>query len=132
MIKLYLNPYQNLTYLYQELGELNKAEKYQKLYNKRRDDLIRSFDREQQIQMGVSNEYVFRVNLGTYGEYEAPADMFDEEYLITVPINERQTTYLAGMYYSLDDAISYQKEMIKKGYIEAYIVAYKDGDEINF
>ena len=34
-----------------------------------RDDLIRSFDREQQIQMGVSNEYVFRVNLGTYGEY---------------------------------------------------------------
>ena len=32
----YLNPYQNLTYLYQELGELNKLEKYQKLYNKRR------------------------------------------------------------------------------------------------
>tara|TARA_B100001287_G_scaffold276585_1_gene288011 strand:- start:3403 stop:4992 length:1590 start_codon:yes stop_codon:yes gene_type:complete len=130
--KLFLNPYQNLAYLYQELGDLNKAEKYQKLYNKRRDDLIRSFDREKQIQMGVSNEYVFRVNLGTYGEYEAPADMFDEEYLITVPLNERQTTYLAGMYYSLDDAISYQKEMIKKGYSEAYIVAYKDGDEINF
>ena len=43
--------------------------------------------------MGVSNEYVFRVNLGTYGEY-GPADMFDEEYLITVPLNERQTTYL--------------------------------------
>ena len=130
--KLYLNPYQNLAYLYQELGELNKAEKYQKLYNNRRDDLIRSFDREQQIQMGVSNEYVFRVNLGTYGEYEAPAEMFDEEYLITVPLNERQTTYLAGMYYSLDDAITYQKEMIKKGYKEAYIVAYKNGDEINF
>ena len=35
--------------------------------------------------------------------------MFDEEYLITVPLNERQTTYLAGMYYSLDDAITYQK-----------------------
>ena len=35
--KLYLNPYQNLAYLYQELGELNKnAEKYQKLYNNRK------------------------------------------------------------------------------------------------
>ena len=45
--------------------------------------------------MGVMNEYVFRVNLGTYGEYEAQADMFDEEYLITVPINERMTTYLS-------------------------------------
>ena len=43
--------------------------------------------------MGVANEYVFRVNLGTYGEYE-PTDMFDEDYLITVPINERITTYL--------------------------------------
>ena len=58
-------------------------------------------------------------------------DMFDEEYLITVPINERMTTYL-GMYYSLDDAILYQKEMIKKGYTEAFIVAYKDGDKIDF
>ena len=48
------------------------------------------------------------------------ADMFDEEYLITVPLNERQTTYLAGMYYSLDDAITYQKEMIKKGYKSLY------------
>ncbi len=130
--KLYLNPYQNLVYLYQELGDINKAEKYQKLYNKRRDELIRSFDREEQIKMGVANEYVFRVNLGTYGEYEAPADMFDEEYLITVPINERMTAYLAGMYYSLEDAIAYQKEMIKKGYREAFIVAYKDGDKIDF
>ena len=130
--KLYLNPYQNLVYLYKEIGDLNKAEKYQKLYNKRRDELIRSFDREKQIQMGLANEYVFRVNLGTYGEYEAPADMFDEEYLITVPINERQTAYLAGMYFSLDDAIVYQKEMIKKGYTDAFIAAFKDGDKIDF
>ena len=130
--KLYLNPYQNLIHIYKELGDLNKSEKYQKMYNKRRDELIRSFDREEQIKMGVSNEYVFRINLGTYGEYEAPADMFDEEYLITVPINERKIAYLSGMFYSLDDAIVYQKEMIKKGYTDAYIVAFKDGDKIDF
>jgi len=106
--------------------------KYQKQYNKRRDELIRSFDREEQIKMGVDNEYVFRIHMGVYREYEAPADMFDEEYLITVPINERKTAYLAGMYYSLDDAIVYQKEMIKNGYLDAYIVAYKDGDKIDF
>jgi len=130
--KLYLAPYENLVYLYTLLGDDNKAEKYQKQYNKRRDELIRSFDREEQIKMGVANEYVFRIHMGTYGEYEAPADMFDEEYLITVPINERKTAYLAGMYYSLDDAIVYQKEMIKNGYLDAYIVAYKDGDKIDF
>jgi len=130
--KHYLASYENLVYLYTLLGNYNKAEKYQKQYNKRRDELIRSFDREEQIKMGVANEYVFRIHMGTYGEYEAPADMFDEEYLITVPINERKTAYLAGMYYSLDDAIVYQKEMIKNGYLDAYIVAYKDGDKIDF
>ena len=130
--KLYLAPYENLVYVYTILGDDNKAEKYQKQYNKRRDELIRSFDREEQIKMGVDNEYVFRIHMGVYREYEAPADMFDEEYLITVPINERKTAYLAGMYYSLDDAIVYQKEMIKNGYLDAYIVAYKDGDKIDF
>ena len=39
---------------------------------------------------------------------------------------------LSGMYFNLDEAIEYQKEMINKGYPEAYIVAYKDGDEIKF
>ncbi len=129
--KLYLNPYQNLSYIYKELGDENKAEKYQKLFEKRRDELIRSFDREEQIKMGVENEYVFRIHLGKYGEYEAPADMFDEPYLITVPINERITAYLSGMYFTLDEAIEYQKEMKKKGYLDAYIVAYKDGDKID-
>ena len=89
--KLYLAPYENLVYVYTILGDDNKAEKYQKQYNKRRDELIRSFDREEQIKMGVDNEYVFRIHMGVYREYEAPADMFDEEYLITVPINERKT-----------------------------------------
>ena len=109
----------------------NKAEKYQKLFEKRRDELIRSFDREEQIKMGLENEYVFRIHLGKYGEYEAPADMFDEPYLITVPINERITAYLSGMYFNLDKAIEYQKEMKKKGYLDAYIVAYRDGDKID-
>ena len=98
---------------------------------KRKDELIRSFDREEQIKMGLENEYVFRIHLGKYGEYEAPADMFDEPYLITVPINERITAYLSGMYFTLDEAIEYQKEMKKKGYLDAYIVAYKDGDKID-
>ena len=129
--KLYLAPYQNLSYIYQELGDENKAEKYQKLFNKRRDELIRSFDREEQIKMGVENEYVFRIHLGKYGEYEAPADMFDEPYLITVPINEIITAYLSGMYFTLEEAIEYQKEMKKKGYLDAYIVAYRDGDKID-
>ena len=127
--KLFLHPYENLVYIYQEMGDLQKAEKYQKLYNKRRDELLRSFSREEQIKMGIENEHVFRIHLGTFGEYEAPADMFDEKHLIIVPINERQTAYVAEMFYNLEDANRYLKEMIERGYIKAKIIAYKDGEK---
>ena len=93
--KLYLTPYQNLSYIYKELGDENKSEKYQKLYNKRRDELIRSFD--------SYNRWVLKTNcefIGKYGEYEAPADMFDEPYLITVPINENNYCIFL-MYFTL-------------------------------
>ena len=130
--KLFLPSYQNLIYIYDEMDEGNKAAKYQKLYEKRRDELLRSFDREEQIKLGVEKEYIFRVNLGTFGEFEAPADMFDEDYIITVPINERKTAYLAGMFYTLDEAVEYQKTMLKRGYVTAYIVAFKDGEKLEF
>ena len=58
--------------------------------------------------------------------------MFDEDYIITVPINERKTAYLAGMFYTLDEAVEYQKTMVKRGYVTAYIVAFKDGEKLEF
>ena len=79
--------------------------------------------------MGIENEHVFRIHLGTFGEYEAPADTFDEKHLIIVPINERQTAYVAEMFYNLEDANRYLKEMIERGYIKAKIIAYKDGEK---
>ena len=94
--------------------------------------------------MGIENEYVFRIDLGRYKEYEAPADMFDEPYLITVPINEMITAYLSGMYFTLYEAESYLKEIIEKEYTPRRldkngkdinkrfpkIIRYKNGDKI--
>ena len=130
--KLFLDAYKNLVYIYKELEEDKKAEKYYKLYDKRRNDLISSFDREEQIKQGVDGEYVFRIFLGTFEEYEPPADMFDEKHLITVPINERKTAYLCGMFYNLNNAKTYLKKMIDRGYEDARIRAYRDGERINF
>ena len=129
--KLYLPAYQNLVYIYNQLGDDKKAEKYQKIMEKRREQLLRSLDREEQIKMGIDGEYVFRINLGVFGEYEAPADMFDEPYLITVPINERNTTYFSGMFYNINDAKEYMNGMIEKGYTNCKIIPYRDGDEID-
>ena len=127
--KLYLTPYQNLAYIYQELGDENKAQKYLKQFKKRRDELLRSFDATTD---GFDREgTIFRIHLGTFGEYEAPADMFDEPFLITVPINERQTSYLAGMFEKFSEAKEYLNKMREKGY-EVTMKAYKNGDDIDF
>ena len=125
--KFYLTPYKNLYYIYKELGNENQSEKYRKLYHNRRNELLNSvnittdaFDRE-----GV----IFRVHLGTFGEYEAPADIFDEDYIITVPINERQTAYLVGMFEEFKEAKEYLNKMSKRGYQNATIKVYQDGDD---
>ena len=80
----------------------------------------------------MNDLYIFRIKLGTFGEYDTPAMLFDQNELITVPINEEKTTYLAGKFYNLENAISYQKKMKNKGFTKAFIVAYKNGEETEF
>ena len=92
---------------------------------------MRSFSKEDQLAQG-GEAYVFRLNLGTFGEFDTPVDLFEEEYLITVPITEQKTAYLAGMFYTLDQAISYQERMKKEGYSTSFIVAFKDGEKLEF
>ena len=47
-------------------------------------------------------------------------------------MTENRTAYLAGMFYSLDEAIAYQKSVKKEGYINSFIVAFKDGEKLEF
>ncbi len=130
--KLFLPAHENLIYIYKEIGEDGKALTAQKNYEKCRNQLIKTFSRQEQIQQGIGDLYIFRVKLGTFTEYATPAILFDQKDLITVPINEKETSYLAGLHYNLEDAISYQKAMKKLGFEKAFIVAYKNGEEIEF
>jgi TolA-binding protein len=130
--KLFLPAHENLIYIYKELGEDGKALKAQKNYEKCRNELIKTFSRQEQLNKGMNDLYIFRIKLGTFGEYDTPAILFDQNELITVPINEEKTAYLAGKFYNLENAISYQKKMKNKGFTKAFIVAYKNGEETEF
>ena len=55
---------------------------------------MKSFSKQDQIAQG-GDPYIFRVNLGTFGEFNTPADLFEEDYLITVPVTEQKTAYLS-------------------------------------
>ena len=129
--KLFLPAYENLIYIYKELGDDKKALSMANALKKSRLKLMRSFSKEDQLAQG-GEAYIFRLNLGTFGEFNTPADLFEEDYLITVPVTEQKTAYLAGMFYTLDQAIAYQKIMKKDGYSNSFIVAFKDGEKLEF
>ena len=129
--KLFLPAYQNLIYIYTKEKEDNKALKTHNAYEKARRTLMQSFSKQEQLAQG-NDPYIFRVNLGTFGEFDTPSDLFDEDDLITVPIDENKTAYLAGMFYSLDEATTYQKAVEKDGYTNSFIVAFKNGEKLEF
>ncbi len=130
--RLYLKPYQNMIFTYSEMEDPKKALSVQKSYDKSRNDLIRSFSKQDQSKFGIGDPYVFRVNLGTYGEYDTPADIYEEGNLISIPIDNATTSYVAGMFSNMNEAISYQKQMRKRGYSDAFVVAFKDGEKTEF
>lgn len=129
--KLFLPAYENLIYIYKELNEDKKAINISNSLKKARLKLMYSFSKEDQLSQG-GDTYIFRLNLGTFGEFGTPIDIYEEEYLITVPVSQQKTAYLAGMFYTLDEAIIYQKSMIKEGYSTSFIVAFKDGEKLEF
>jgi len=129
--KLFLPAYENLIYIYKEQNEDKKAINISNSLKKARLKLMQSFSKNDQLSQG-GEVYIFRLNLGTFGEFDTPVDLFEEEYLITVPVTEQKTAYLAGIFYTLDEAIAYQKTMITEGYSTSFIVAFKDGEKLEF
>ena len=129
--KLFLPAYENLIYVYRELGDEKKALKIYDSYEKSRGELMKSFSKQDQIAQG-GDPYIFRINLGTFGEFDTPLALFNKDHLITVPVSEQKTAYLAGMFYTLDEAIAYQESMKEEGYTTSFIVAFKDGEKLEF
>ena len=130
--KLFLTAYENLIYVYKAMGEDEKAIKTYKAFLKSRDRLLNSFSKDEQVKLGMGVPYVFRVKLGSYGVFNAPVELYDQDYLITVPLSDTKTSFLAGMFYNLKDAQAYLEKMQKNGFEGASIVAFKDGEKTEF
>jgi hypothetical protein len=129
--KLFLTAYENLIYVYKAMGEDAKALKTYKAFVKSRDILRNSFSKDEQAKLGLVAS-VFRVRLGTYGVFDAPVELYDQEYLITVPLSNTKTTFLAGIFYNLKDAQAYLEKMQRNGFEGASVVAFKDGEKTEF
>ena len=129
--KLYLPAYENLIYIYREQGENEKADKLAKSLQKARLKLVTKYSLNEQQAKG-GEKHIFRLNLGTFGRFDTPAYLFDEEHVIAIPLDEIRTVYLSGKFYNVNEVKQYQQEMKNKGYNNTFIVAYKNGEEIGF
>ena len=76
--KLYLPAYENLIYIYREQGENEKADKLAKNLQKARLKLVTKYSLNEQISKG-GEKHIFRLNLGTFGRFDTPAYLFDED-----------------------------------------------------
>ena len=126
--KLFLPAYENLIYIYKEQKGYKQAESIANALKKARLKLIQSFSKEEQLAKGGA-AYIFRLNMGTFGSFDTPVDLFEESNVIAIPMSEEKTAYLSGLFYSLDEALDYQKRMQQKGYSSSFIVAYQDGKQ---
>ncbi len=129
--KLYLPAYENLIYIYREQGEEKKAISTGKALKKSRLKLMTSYSKNEQLEHG-GDTYVFRLNLGTFGSFDTPIELFEEPNVITIPITENKTAYLSGLFYSLDEALNYKEKMEEIGYGNSFIVAYTKGKILEF
>lgn len=72
--------------------------------------------------------YVFKVQIGSYSQPKTKDFELLKEYLI---IKEEKTNnlyrYFAGKFSDYNNAVTLKKQLIDKGYKDAFVVAFKDG-----
>ena len=85
--KFYLPAYENLIYIYREQGDNDKADNLAKKLKKKRLELITSYTKEDQIK-NKGEIYIFRLNLGTFGKFDTPAYIKDENHIIAIPVED--------------------------------------------
>ena len=105
---MYLPAYQNLIYIYREQNEEKKAQKIYEDYIKARNKLVTSFSKEEQIEQG-NQPCLFRVNLGVFGEFDTPVSLFEKQNVVAIPIDEKRTAYVTGIFYQLEEAKLYER-----------------------
>ena len=122
---LYWPAYENLIYVYRQLGEVKKAQKTNKVMLKIKSKLLNKFDYGDQKKLGFENPDFYRIKLGSFGEFDTPLEVFEQEFLITVPLSEKITGYFAGKFDDKKTAKEFQEKMQKTGFKTAEIVEFK-------
>ena len=77
-----------------------------------------------QIEQG-NQPCLFRVNLGVFGEFDTPVSLFEKQNVVAIPIDEKRTAYVTGIFYQLEEARLYEEKLKDQGYPKANIIAFK-------
>ena len=77
-----------------------------------------------------SKDILYRVQLGAYSKKLSSSVFKNAGQIIELKTEDGLYKYMSGSFASIQDALKYRDELVKKGYQGAFVVAYKDSKRI--
>ncbi len=116
-----------------KVTDLVNQEKYQKVkesISPIEEELKKVVDSEVNIQIEKSDSsVVFKVQIGAYKGDEM-SEKLAEFSNLEMEVYGQYKRYISGRFSSYSEAEEYKKEIVSKGFNEAYVVAYNDGKRV--
>lgn len=92
---------------------------------------IKQYADESFTKFDPKNTIVFRVQLGAYKKRLSQNIFKGISGVLELTTEQKLTKYLSGSYTNYYDAASHKVDMVMKGFEDAFIVAYKNGDRVS-
>ena len=92
---------------------------------------IKQYEDESFTMFDPKNTIVFRVQLGAYKKRLSQNIFKGISGVLELTTEQKLTKYLSGSFTSYYDAASHKVEMVMKGFEDAFIVAYKNGNRVS-
>ena len=85
----------------------------------------------EEVVVAPSNEIIYRIQIGAFKDVLSDAVFTGMDNIISFTGKDGLIRYMAGSFIEYKDAIDYQAQMKARGFEDAFIVTYKNGERIS-
>ena len=85
----------------------------------------------EQVVVALSNETIYRIQIGAYKDALPDAVFVGVENVVSFTGKDGLLRYMTGSFVEYKDAVIYMDQMRARGFEDAFIVTYKDGERIS-
>jgi len=92
--------------------------------------VVKGEDKNKVSNQGGGHEIVYRVQLGAYSKKLSASVFKNAGQIIVLKTEDGLYKYISGGFYSIQDALKEREDLVKKGYSNAFVVAYKNNKRV--